>query len=83
MPDVTRRPPPQPLPVDTVRVVAVGTAIFTLGVVAALVALPWLRSHDRVWWLWTVVAGALLGLLGLAVTIRQRRRAGHRTDTGS
>ncbi len=83
MPDAPRRPPPQPLPVDTVRVVAVGTALWGLALVAALVALPWLRSHDRLWWLWTALAGVLLGLLGLSVTVRQRRRDARRTDTGS
>ncbi|MGY1639707.1 DUF2530 domain-containing protein [Geodermatophilus sp. SYSU D00703] len=62
MPAPTRQAPP-PLQVDTVRVVLVGTALWTI----ALVVLLLLGDRvDRVW-TWTCVAGILLAGVGLAI----------------
>jgi MYXO-CTERM domain-containing protein len=33
-----------------------------------------LQDDGRTWWIWTCVAGVALGLLGLLVTVRRRRR---------
>jgi hypothetical protein len=65
----------EPLDVDGVRSMVVGT----LGwLVAFLVLLPFhaaLREQDRVWWLWTCLTGVALGLLGLAYCLRRRNRS--------
>lgn len=53
-----------PLDVDGVRTLAVGTALWG---VAFLMLLPFygeLRDSERLWWLWTCAAGFGLGLVG-------------------
>jgi uncharacterized protein DUF2530 len=55
------------------RIVAIGTAIWFLAFVALLPFWNWLDEHDHRIWLWTCLAGWVLGLLGLAVMLRHRR----------
>lgn len=76
-----RPPDPQPLDVDGVAAVVAGTVLWG---VAFLVLLPFhddLVDHDRGWWLWTCLAGAGMGLVGLWYCLRRRsaiRRDGRR-----
>lgn len=67
-----------PLDVDGTSTVAVGTGLFGL---AFLVLLPFrgaLARADQDWWVWTCLAGFLLGLVGWAYCLRRTRsrRAG-------
>lgn len=66
-----RRPQPPLPPVDDRRPVAVGTLIWAVLLVAALLARDDLAGQGRGWWVWTPVAGIALGLLGL-VYVRRR-----------
>lgn len=62
----------EPLDVDGVRTLQVGTALWA---VAFLVLLPFwsrLSADGHLWWLWTCLAGFAGGLLGLAHCIRRR-----------
>lgn len=59
-------PAPPPEQVDTRRVVGYGTVLFALAAVVIALDPSW-RSHEDGLWLWTAVAGALLGLLGQLV----------------
>ena len=59
---------------DEVRVVAVGTALFALGLVLTLVLHDRLDDHGRGDWVWVMVCGVLLGLVGIR-TVRRRREA--------
>jgi Protein of unknown function (DUF2530) len=68
----TRRPDPEPLRSDDRRVVLVGTAAWAVLLLLAGVARSTLVAQGRGWWLWTPVAGVLLGLYGLRA-IRRRR----------
>jgi hypothetical protein len=71
------RPTPEPLDVDAVSVVTAGTALW--GVVALVLATfgrGWLEDHDDLWWVWTCVAGFVLGLAGIAFVRRRRSRLG-------
>jgi H+/Cl- antiporter ClcA len=61
---------PNPRPV-----VAVGTALFFLGFVVLLPFYNWLGEHHHRDWLWTCLAGWLLGLAGWAL-MRKHRREG-------
>lgn len=64
----------EPLDVDGVRTLQVGTALWGL---AFLLLLPFsgaLRDDGRLWWLWTCIAGFGLGLLGWD-HCRRRRNA--------
>jgi hypothetical protein len=67
-----RRPDPPPLRTDDVRVVTVGTALWGVALVVALVLRGRLDDDGHLWWLGTCAAGFALGLVGLAYT---RRRA--------
>jgi hypothetical protein len=69
-----RRPALEPLQTDEVRVVAVGTALFALGLVLTLVLHDQLDDHGRGDWVWVMVCGVLLGLVGIR-TVRRRREA--------
>ena len=68
------RPEPlQPPPVDSARVIGIGTAIWFVAFVALLPWWNWLDQHDHQVWLWTCLAGWLLGLAGLVVLARHKR----------
>jgi hypothetical protein len=67
----------QPLDVTGVRTVAVGTVLFLVAGLGLLPFYGWLEDTDRVWWLWTCVAGFGLGLFGFNYC---RRRARHEHD---
>ncbi len=62
----------EPLDVDGVRTVQVGTALFLLGFLALLPFYGRLAEDDTTWWLWTCLTGVGLGLLGLEYCKRRR-----------
>ncbi|URN12320.1 DUF2530 domain-containing protein [Streptomyces radiopugnans] len=68
------REAPEPLEGNVVATVVGGTVIwFTLF----LVQLPfyrWFDEHGRTWWLWTCLAGGVLGLYGIWF-VRRREAA--------
>jgi hypothetical protein len=68
-----RRPDPPPVATDDVRVVTVGTALWAVAFVVALVFRSRLRDGGHLWWLGACAAGFALGLLGIAYTRRRAR----------
>lgn len=62
-----------PLDVDGVRTVEVGSGLWLLGFVALLPFYGQLEESGRLWWLWTCLTGFGLGLLGLEYCRRRRR----------
>lgn len=66
--------PVEPLDVDGVRTLLVGTLLWGLGFVALLPFLGELRADGRMWWMWTCLAGFGLGLLGWDYCRRRRNR---------
>jgi uncharacterized membrane protein YfcA len=64
---------PSPVQVNSVPMIAVGTALFFIGFVALLPFYSWLGEHHHRVWLWTCLAGWLLGLAGYALLRRHRR----------
>ena len=71
----------EPLDVDGVRTVEVGSALWLLGFLALLPFYDRLSEDGRLWWLWTCLTGFGLGLLGLEYCRRRRKaRAALRTD---
>ena len=63
-----------PLDVDGVRTVAVGSILF---LVAFLLLLPFygrLEEDGKTWWLWTCLAGFGLGVIGWDYCRRRKRR---------
>ncbi len=62
----------EPLDVDGVHTVAVGSAVWLVGFLALLPFVQTLRESGRLWWLWTCIAGFGLGLIGLEYCRRRR-----------
>jgi drug/metabolite transporter (DMT)-like permease len=63
---------PPAVQINSRRIIVVGMALF---LVAFLVLLPfygWLGKHDHRVWLWTCLAGVILGLIGYAIMRRHR-----------
>ena len=65
----------EPLDVDGVRTVAVGTGLWLLAFVMLLPFYGRLVDSGRITWLWTCVAGFGLGALGWDYCRRRRRGA--------
>lgn len=64
----------EPLDVDGVRTLQVGTALWGLAFLLLLPFYSRLRADDHLWWLWTCVAGFGLGVLGWDYCRRRRVR---------
>ncbi len=59
---------------DDVAIVTLGTVLWALGLVAALVLRDRLEDQGRDSWVWVAAAGLFLGLVGLR-QVRRRRAA--------
>lgn len=57
------------------HVIIPGTAVWFVALVVLLLNIPTLRAHDAMLWLWTALAGWLLGFVGLAIYGWQRAAA--------
>lgn len=62
----------EPLDVDGVRTVAIGSVAWIVAFLAMLPFIGPLRDHDKLSWLWICVAGFGLGLIGLEYCRRRR-----------
>lgn len=63
----------EPLDLDGVRTIAVGSVLWIVAFVAMLPFIGTLRENDRLAWLWTCLAGFGLGLIGLEYCRRRRK----------
>jgi Protein of unknown function (DUF2530) len=63
---------PPAVQVDTRRIVAAGTALWFVAFVVLLPCYSWLGHHGHRIWLWTALAGWILGLVGYAMVSRHR-----------
>ncbi|GAA4118666.1 hypothetical protein GCM10022215_20450 [Nocardioides fonticola] len=70
----------EPLDVDGVRSVQVGTIAFFVAFLALLPFYGRLQDDGRGWWLWTCLTGTGLGLLGLEYCKRRRRAREDRAE---
>ncbi|MFF1573213.1 DUF2530 domain-containing protein [Leifsonia sp. NPDC058292] len=71
--DSERRPDPVPAETDDRKAVLVGLGLWAVGFVLVLLFLRPLADAGDGWWLWTVVVGLALGLVGLAYLTVKRR----------
>lgn len=62
----------EPMDVDGVRTMTVGTICWGVAVIALLPFLGNLTESGRGWWMWTCFAGFGLGLIGLEYCRRRR-----------
>jgi hypothetical protein len=63
-----------PLDVDGVRTVAVGSGLWLIAFVLLLPFAGRLAEADRLWWLWTCLAGFGLGVIGWDYCRRRRKK---------
>lgn len=73
-----RRTGPPPLPparANLAHLVIPGTGIWFAGFIVLLFFVRPLREHHALLWLWTALAGWILGLIGLAIYFWQRSAA--------
>ena len=68
----------EPLDVDGVRTVEVGTVAWLVAFIALLPFYGRLEDAGRTWWLWTCLAGFGLGLFGLEYCRRRRNARAER-----
>jgi len=69
-----RRADPQPFETDDVAIVTLGTVLFGLALLAALVLRDRLVDGGNEGWTWVLLAGTFLGLIGVRY-VRRRRAA--------
>lgn len=69
------RPLPPVRGAGLAHVIIPGTAVWFVAFVILLFLIPTLRAHDAMVWLWTALAGWLLGFVGLAIYGWQRAAA--------
>ncbi len=69
----SRRPDPEPAPVDLARVILVGTCVWAAVLIGAVIARV-AGVAGAISWVWVAVVGVVLGLLGLLWTRRNRTR---------
>jgi len=63
---------PPVVQINARRITAAGTAIFFVAFLGLLPFYSWLGRHDHRVWLWTCLAGGILGLLGHSIMRRHR-----------
>lgn len=61
-----------PLDVDGVLAMIVGTVVWAVALVVALLLRDRLTAAGNGWWIWVAFAGVLLGIPGIAYTVRRR-----------
>ena len=64
----------EPLDLDGVRTVQVGTALWAIAVILLLPFYGQLEQAGKLWWFWTCVAGFGLGLVGWDHCRRRRNK---------
>ncbi len=69
-----RRADPDPLETDDVAVVTLGTVLFGVGLLVAIVLWDRLADGGNEGWVWIFLAGTFLGLIGVRY-VRRRRAA--------
>jgi len=75
-PSGTGSPPPLPaVNAGLAHIVVPATGIWFIGFVVLLFFVGDLRAHDAMIWLWTFLAGWVLGFIGLSVYAWQRHAA--------
>ena len=71
--DSERRPDPAPVKTDDRKAFFVGTVLWVAALAVFIVLLPTLSEQGHTWWLWTCVAGLVIGVIGLGWSVWRRR----------
>ena len=68
----TLRPAPPALEANDRQVTVIGTAVWAVALVVLLILRDQLPADER-WWIWTCVAGVVMGLFALWYVPRMKR----------
>ena len=71
--DSERRPDPAPVKTDDRAAFFAGTVAWVIALAVVIVLLPALTADGHAWWLWTCVAGLVIGVIGLGWSVWRRR----------
>lgn len=71
--DSERRPDPVPVVTDDRKAFGIGIVAWLVALVLLLVLTDTVTEPDRAWWVWTCVAGVVIGLGGMAHANWHRR----------
>ena len=63
---------PPPVVMNARRIVAAGTALWFVAFLALVPFYGWLGHHHHRIWLWSCLAGTILGVLGWSIMNRHR-----------
>jgi hypothetical protein len=63
---------PPAVQMNAPRIVLIGTALWFIAFVVLLPFYGWLGDHGHRVWLWTCLAGWILGLIGYSIMRRHR-----------
>ncbi|QHY96321.1 hypothetical protein SSPS47_14480 [Streptomyces sp. S4.7] len=77
---------PEPLEGPVVPTIVGGTLIWFVLFLVQIPFYGWFDDHGHLWWVWTCLAGAGLGLIGIWYVLRRDaaiRRTARETDTKS
>lgn len=72
--DSERRPDPAPLKADDRMAISVGMLLWAVALVVMLLTQDALEGSGREWWLWTAVAGLVIGAIAFLYTRLKRPR---------
>ncbi|MFC9603769.1 DUF2530 domain-containing protein [Streptomyces niveus] len=75
---------PEPLEGPVVPTIVGGTVIWFVLFLVQLPFYGWFDDHGHIWWVWTCLAGAGLGLIGIWYVLRRDaaiRRAAREANT--
>ncbi len=73
----------EPMDVDGVRTMTVGTALWAIATLALLPFWGTLQDSGRTWWLWAAIAGLGLGLMGIEFCKRRRDALLHAAEAAA
>jgi hypothetical protein len=71
-----QQPKLEPLDVNGITAVTIGTIAWAIALVVLLLARGWLADTGRTHWIWIAASGVVLGLLGYGYTTRRVKRLG-------
>jgi O-antigen/teichoic acid export membrane protein len=69
-----RRPDPAPARADARKAMFVGTHVWLVALIVAIVLRPQLMDAGLGWFVWAAAIGVAIGVVGLAVVLVIRRR---------
>ncbi len=72
--DSERKPDPAPVKTDDRKAILAGLALWVVALIVLLILVEQLAAAGLTWWIWTCVAGLVLGAAALIYTHRRHQK---------